>query len=103
MERAECLAEQYDSPTQGELGPLHPESSAVTIRPLCLSQVEKKMTSTKVVVVCLPVVNAIVMGLGVSTFVLTKTFLIGPWGENEEWTEKFRRVITERLGIATGG
>ncbi|KAL9959779.1 hypothetical protein ACROYT_G033134 [Oculina patagonica] len=27
----------------------------------------------------------------------------GPWGENEEWTEKFRRVITERLGIATGG
>jgi len=44
-----------------------------------------------------------VMGLGVSTFVLTKTFLIGPWGENEEWTEKFRRVITERLGIATGG
>jgi len=27
----------------------------------------------------------------------------GPWGEHEEWTEKFRRVITERLGIATGG
>ncbi|KAK2548668.1 Ubiquitin carboxyl-terminal hydrolase BAP1 [Acropora cervicornis] len=26
----------------------------------------------------------------------------GPWGEQEEWTEKFRRVITERLGIATG-
>lgn len=27
----------------------------------------------------------------------------GPWGENEDWTETFRRVITERLGIATGG
>ncbi|XP_032228062.2 ubiquitin carboxyl-terminal hydrolase BAP1 isoform X2 [Nematostella vectensis] len=27
----------------------------------------------------------------------------GPWGEQEDWTEKFRRVITERLGIATGG
>lgn len=26
----------------------------------------------------------------------------GPWGENEDWTEKFRRVITDRLGIATG-
>ncbi|XP_065349591.1 ubiquitin carboxyl-terminal hydrolase calypso isoform X1 [Cloeon dipterum] len=26
----------------------------------------------------------------------------GPWGENEDWTEKFRRVITERLGIANG-
>lgn len=28
---------------------------------------------------------------------------IGPWGDKEEWTEQFRRVITERLGIATGG
>lgn len=27
----------------------------------------------------------------------------GPWGEHEEWTDKFYRVITERLGIATGG
>lgn len=27
----------------------------------------------------------------------------GPWLEGEDWTEKFRRVITERLGIATGG
>ncbi|XP_042235252.1 ubiquitin carboxyl-terminal hydrolase calypso-like [Homarus americanus] len=27
----------------------------------------------------------------------------GPWSEGEDWTEKFRRVITERLGIATGG
>ncbi|XP_076042988.1 ubiquitin carboxyl-terminal hydrolase calypso [Oratosquilla oratoria] len=27
----------------------------------------------------------------------------GPWQEGEDWTEKFRRVITERLGIATGG
>ncbi|XP_021961005.1 ubiquitin carboxyl-terminal hydrolase BAP1 isoform X1 [Folsomia candida] len=27
----------------------------------------------------------------------------GPWGEKEEWTEQFRRVITERLGSATGG
>uniref|UniRef100_A0A1B6CEQ9 Ubiquitin carboxyl-terminal hydrolase n=1 Tax=Clastoptera arizonana TaxID=38151 RepID=A0A1B6CEQ9_9HEMI len=26
----------------------------------------------------------------------------GPWGEGEDWTEKFRRVITDRLGIATG-
>ena len=23
--------------------------------------------------------------------------------EGEDWTERFRRVITERLGIATGG
>ena len=30
-------------------------------------------------------------------------FFSGPWGEHEEWTEKFRRVITERLGMATGG
>ncbi len=29
--------------------------------------------------------------------------LAGPWGENEDWTEKFRRVISERLGMATGG
>ena len=27
----------------------------------------------------------------------------GPWDKNEEWTEKFRNVITERLGMATGG
>ncbi|ODM99954.1 Ubiquitin carboxyl-terminal hydrolase calypso [Orchesella cincta] len=27
----------------------------------------------------------------------------GPWDDKEEWTEQFRRVITERLGIATGG
>lgn len=27
----------------------------------------------------------------------------GPVEEGEDWTEKFRRVITERLGIATGG
>jgi hypothetical protein len=27
---------------------------------------------------------------------------LGPWGENEDWIEKFRRVITERLGIANG-
>ncbi|XP_050728111.1 ubiquitin carboxyl-terminal hydrolase calypso-like isoform X6 [Eriocheir sinensis] len=27
----------------------------------------------------------------------------GPWQPGEDWTEKFRRVITERLGIATGG
>ncbi|XP_020287382.1 ubiquitin carboxyl-terminal hydrolase calypso [Pseudomyrmex gracilis] len=26
----------------------------------------------------------------------------GPWGEHEEWTEQFRRVITDRLGISTG-
>ncbi|XP_012252495.2 ubiquitin carboxyl-terminal hydrolase calypso [Athalia rosae] len=26
----------------------------------------------------------------------------GPWGEHEEWTEQFRRVITDRLGMATG-
>uniref|UniRef100_T1IWJ3 Ubiquitin carboxyl-terminal hydrolase n=1 Tax=Strigamia maritima TaxID=126957 RepID=T1IWJ3_STRMM len=26
----------------------------------------------------------------------------GPWGENEDWTEKFRRAIIERLGMATG-
>ena len=52
----------------------------------------------------LPVVNPMVMEPWVSTFVLIKPFLLlGPWGENEEWTEKFRRVITERLGIATGG
>ncbi|KAK7503383.1 hypothetical protein BaRGS_00005304 [Batillaria attramentaria] len=27
----------------------------------------------------------------------------GPWEKTEDWTEKFRRVITERLGIATSG
>ncbi|XP_060562415.1 ubiquitin carboxyl-terminal hydrolase BAP1-like isoform X2 [Ruditapes philippinarum] len=27
----------------------------------------------------------------------------GPWESNEDWTEKFRRVISERLGMATGG
>ncbi|KAL8611305.1 hypothetical protein ACOMHN_013736 [Nucella lapillus] len=27
----------------------------------------------------------------------------GPWEASEDWTEKFRRVITERLGIATSG
>ncbi|KAK3605838.1 hypothetical protein CHS0354_002476 [Potamilus streckersoni] len=27
----------------------------------------------------------------------------GPWEKGEDWTEKFRRVITERLGMATGG
>ncbi|XP_008201911.1 ubiquitin carboxyl-terminal hydrolase calypso isoform X3 [Nasonia vitripennis] len=26
----------------------------------------------------------------------------GPWEEHEEWTEQFRRVITDRLGISTG-
>ncbi|XP_076758632.1 ubiquitin carboxyl-terminal hydrolase calypso isoform X3 [Xylocopa sonorina] len=26
----------------------------------------------------------------------------GPWKEHEEWTEQFRRVITDRLGMATG-
>ncbi|KAI5715562.1 hypothetical protein M8J77_018278 [Diaphorina citri] len=25
----------------------------------------------------------------------------GPWSETEEWTEKFQRVITDRLGMAT--
>ncbi|KAL4226475.1 Ubiquitin carboxyl-terminal hydrolase bap1 [Mactra antiquata] len=27
----------------------------------------------------------------------------GPWDNTEDWTEKFRRVISERLGMATGG
>ncbi|XP_071156129.1 ubiquitin carboxyl-terminal hydrolase calypso-like isoform X1 [Mytilus edulis] len=27
----------------------------------------------------------------------------GPWERDEYWTEKFRRVITERLGMAAGG
>lgn len=26
----------------------------------------------------------------------------GPWGENEDWTDKFRRVIADRLGLNTG-
>ncbi|XP_046406168.1 ubiquitin carboxyl-terminal hydrolase calypso isoform X2 [Ischnura elegans] len=26
----------------------------------------------------------------------------GPWGDKEDWTEKFRTVITDRLGIASG-
>ncbi|KAF4522992.1 hypothetical protein B566_EDAN009584, partial [Ephemera danica] len=26
----------------------------------------------------------------------------GPWGETEDWTEKFRSVITDRLGMANG-
>ncbi|XP_051766404.1 ubiquitin carboxyl-terminal hydrolase BAP1 isoform X1 [Ctenopharyngodon idella] len=27
----------------------------------------------------------------------------GPWGEDEEWTDKARRVIMERIGLATAG
>ncbi|XP_037091418.1 ubiquitin carboxyl-terminal hydrolase calypso-like [Pollicipes pollicipes] len=27
----------------------------------------------------------------------------GPWAAGEEWTDKFRRVISDRLGIATSG
>ncbi|KAK2118584.1 Ubiquitin carboxyl-terminal hydrolase bap1 [Saguinus oedipus] len=27
----------------------------------------------------------------------------GPWGEDEEWTDKARRVIVERIGLATAG
>ena len=27
----------------------------------------------------------------------------GPWRENEHWTEKFRSVISERIGMSTGG
>ncbi|KAK2906774.1 hypothetical protein Q8A67_005759 [Cirrhinus molitorella] len=27
----------------------------------------------------------------------------GPWSENEEWTDKARRVIMERIGLATAG
>lgn len=27
----------------------------------------------------------------------------GPWEKGDDWTEKFRRVITDRLGMATGG
>lgn len=26
----------------------------------------------------------------------------GPWAETEEWTEQFKRVITDRLGISSG-
>ncbi|XP_039295521.1 ubiquitin carboxyl-terminal hydrolase calypso-like [Nilaparvata lugens] len=26
----------------------------------------------------------------------------GPWGDEEDWTEKFRKVIADRLGITTG-
>lgn len=26
----------------------------------------------------------------------------GPWGETEHWTEKFRNVISERIGMSTG-
>lgn len=29
--------------------------------------------------------------------------IIGPWGEDEEWTDKARRVIMERIGLATAG
>ncbi|XP_077428621.1 ubiquitin carboxyl-terminal hydrolase BAP1 isoform X1 [Vanacampus margaritifer] len=34
-----------------------------------------------------------------------KTYPIdhGPWGEEEEWTDKARRVIMERIGLATAG
>ncbi|KAL5013369.1 hypothetical protein ScPMuIL_007639 [Solemya velum] len=27
----------------------------------------------------------------------------GPWDKGEDWTEKFRRVISDRLGMGTGG
>lgn len=26
----------------------------------------------------------------------------GPWGENEDWTDKFRRIMADRLGISSG-
>lgn len=26
----------------------------------------------------------------------------GPWSESEDWTEKFRKVITDRLGMSSG-
>jgi hypothetical protein len=29
--------------------------------------------------------------------------IVGPSEENEEWTKKFFRVISERLGMASGG
>ena len=28
--------------------------------------------------------------------------LVGPWAETEDWTDHFRRVIADRLGIANG-
>lgn len=28
---------------------------------------------------------------------------LGPWAEDEEWTDKARRVIMERIGLATAG
>lgn len=30
-------------------------------------------------------------------------YVLGPWGEEEEWTDKARRVIMERIGLATAG
>jgi hypothetical protein len=35
-------------------------------------------------------------------FCVCAIYITGPWGEKEDWTEKFRRVITDRLGIANG-
>jgi hypothetical protein len=33
----------------------------------------------------------------------TSWSFLGPWGEDEEWTDKARRVIMERIGLATAG
>ena len=35
--------------------------------------------------------------------VCTVFLFTGPVDSNEDWTQKFRRVISERLGMATGG
>lgn len=34
---------------------------------------------------------------------ITHHNISGPWGEEEEWTDKARRVIMERIGLATAG
>ena len=45
-------------------------------------------------------------GMTVCTKSLSRFFKrsnAGPWGEEEEWTDKARRVIMERIGLATAG
>ena len=42
-------------------------------------------------------------GVDLTIFYVVNCYAIGPWERDEYWTEKFRRVITERLGMATGG
>lgn len=49
------------------------------------------------------VISLIVAGVAMFCLVNIPVSILGPWGEEEEWTDKARRVIMERIGLATAG